>query len=96
MAKKKALHKDDSGATVPRRRYDPATRPYPRSVNPSVDPGPIGNSRQQRRQRAKLSFVEQWTLAHSLGFPIPQLPLKKGRWTEQHWISEWELRYAQR
>lgn len=94
MGKKKGA--DDSGRTAPRRYYDPAVRPYPRrAVGAGTNSGPVGNSRQQRRQRARLQLAEQWKLAESMGFPVP-VNSKAIRNTADadHWIGVWEDHYA--
>lgn len=81
-------------------KYDPAKRPFPAKVERSTDAGPVGNSRNQRRQRAKLSFREQAMLAHSVGMKIPDIdhtaasPLTPAQ--ERAWIEKWERQYAQR
>lgn len=95
MAKKKGTN--DAGKTAPRRYYDPATRPYPRHSEPSANPGPVGNSRQQRRARARLSLADQWLLAKAQGFEVPtdsrEILTVAGA---DYWIARWEKSYARR
>lgn len=98
MAKKKK-GADDAGKTVERRYYDPAKRPYPRRALGSGDgSGPVANSRQQRRQRSRMSFILQLDLARSQGFPIPdKMPEKvDGEGSATEWIMIWEACYARR
>lgn len=101
---------------APKRYYDPGKRPYPARKEGAewgsrTSNGPTGNSRQQRRARARLSWSDQYELAKSQRFPVPsadEVKNAKGgldpRGTEQFigaktalgWIKTWEDRYADR
>lgn len=77
------------------RRYDPGSAPKPRrpALLHAETLGPTGNSRNQRRQRAKLSFREQAALALAMKFPVPELlPVTPER--QAAWIARWETQYA--
>jgi hypothetical protein len=79
--------------TQRKRYYDPGAAPKPRRVEPSRGTGPIGNTRQQRRARARLSFEAQLTLAESVGFPVPRAEdVDVTMRTE--WMAAWERAYA--
>lgn len=94
--KKKRQH-DDAGKTRPRTRYNPEKNPYPtrKDFGASGNPLPVGNSRQQRRQRAKLSFAEQASCAASVGFQVPTTSRDVMSVEEAvHWLAVWERQYA--
>jgi hypothetical protein len=92
-----------------RGRYNPGKNPMPRHVETvaRASNGPTGNSRQQRRKRAVLDFMEQRALAEHMGFPTPP---KDAPWedvqyaspkyaviggkTREAWLLSWEERYA--
>lgn len=78
----------------PRRTYyDPGARPKPRRVEPTANLGPTGNSRQQRRQRARMTFRDQLALAASVGFPTPLADAVAGTDMEAEWVAAWEKAY---
>lgn len=80
-------------------RYDPEKRPYPTRKDFRLSDAPTGlptaNSRQQRRQRARLTFAEQIECARSVGFNVPrstaEVPSVEAA---ARWIELWEKNYA--
>lgn len=80
-----------------RTRYNPEKNPYPtrKDFEATGNPLPVGNSRQQRRARAKLSFAEQAKCAQSVGFEAPTRSRDVMSVEEAvHWIARWEAGYA--
>jgi hypothetical protein len=93
--KKKTGPAQDSGL-MHKRYYDPGARPYaPAPVHVTRDVvGPTANTRQGRRARARLPFIEQRALAQKMGFSVPpelQLTAATGA---AFWIQTWEDLYA--
>lgn len=86
---------DARGKSV--RRYNPEKNPYPtrKDFGATGNPLPVGNSRQQRRQRAKLTFEQQRACAQSAGFQVPA-STGEVRSVEDaaRWIELWEGNYA--
>lgn len=93
MAKKKGS--DDAGNTRQRRYYDPGAKTNPKKKLSAEGtlPGPVLNSRNQRRQRARLPFIEQFELALKMGFQVPTKPAE-AIGAESGWIAKWEREYA--
>jgi hypothetical protein len=90
---KKKFSGRDAGA---RSYYDPSAKPYPAKpiVTAAPNLGPVQNTRQARRARARLPFIEQRALALKVGFAVPaELQLTRETGAE-FWITTWEELYT--
>lgn len=86
----------DNGTRRRGEYYDPGAKPEPRNAvtTDRAPMGPVQNTRQHRRARARLPFIEQRALAARMGFAVPpelQLTRETGA---DFWISTWERLYV--